>query len=158
MIKSIFFLQPALDPARYHRYYFNLLLDHDHKPIPRPFPSSHCARIFLNLKESSIFLFLYSQVLFCSPYHCPHHHYHPDNREGCVDFFLVFLQVPVDLLKCSFVHCSSPHSSVDTLTSRWICLKRRRHVYLYVSSFTSQSGWIVKMKIIPLHSQSRIFF
>lgn len=26
--------------------------------------------------------------------------------------------VPVDLLKCSFVHCSSPHSSVDTLTSR----------------------------------------
>ena len=26
--------------------------------------------------------------------------------------------VPVDLLKCSFVHCSSPHSSVDTLTAR----------------------------------------
>lgn len=27
---------------------------------------------------------------------------------------------PVDLLKCSFMHCPSPSSSVDTLTSRHI--------------------------------------
>ena len=49
--KKYIFFQPALDLASYHRYYFNLLLDHDHKPFTRPFPSSHCASFILNLKE-----------------------------------------------------------------------------------------------------------
>ena len=41
-------------------------------------------------------------------------------------------QVPVDLLKCSFVHCSSPHSSVDTLTSRWTKTKTKTRISIDV--------------------------
>ena len=144
MIKSIFFSsQPWISPAITGiTSIFSLIT------IINPSRAS----FILNLKEGLYFLVLIqSGAVFQSSSFSSSPPPSVYQRKMC-------RQVPVDLLKCSFVHCSSPHSSVDTLTSRWICLKRRRHVYLYVSSFTSQSGWIVKMKIIPLHSQSRIFF
>ena len=47
-------------------------------------------------------------------------------------------KVPVDLLKCSFVHCSSPHSSVDTLTSRWRLNWRRTHLEIFSYSINEK--------------------